>query len=100
AGLDHPHDGEDGDVEEEEGGHELRDPSPVEGPGAELAWLKQWSRWWLLVVLVLALRGCPYRLPLRELVCSKPHILLFPLHLAPCSPCPGSARLSLSAAAP
>ena len=32
VGLDHPHDGKDGDVEEEEGGHELCDSSPVEGP--------------------------------------------------------------------
>ncbi|RZS10228.1 hypothetical protein BHM03_00041415 [Ensete ventricosum] len=57
AGLDHAHDREDGDVEEEEGSHELRYPSPVEGPRGELPGLEQGSRWRLLVVFVAL--GCP-----------------------------------------
>ncbi|RRT77868.1 hypothetical protein B296_00000950 [Ensete ventricosum] len=83
AGLDHAHDREDGDVEEEEGSHELRYPSPVEGPRGELPGLEQGSRWRLLVVLVAL--GCrSYRLPLRELVCSQPHIFFFAFHLPVC----------------
>ena len=73
------HDSEDGDVEEQEGGYELSNPSPPERPGVELTRLKQWCWWGLLVVLV-CLCWCPYGLPLWELVCSKLHILFFPLH--------------------
>uniref|UniRef100_A0A0E0DH10 Uncharacterized protein n=1 Tax=Oryza meridionalis TaxID=40149 RepID=A0A0E0DH10_9ORYZ len=83
GGVVDPHDGEDGDVEEEEGGHELGDPGAVEGPRLELPWLEQRRRRRLLVVLVVgALRRRADRLPLRELVGSQPDILLLPLHLS------------------
>jgi len=45
-------DGEDGDVEEEEGGDELGDEGPVEGPLAELCGVVEWGWGWVVVVLV------------------------------------------------
>lgn len=45
-------DGEDGDVEEEKGGDELGDESPVEGPLAELGGVVEWDWGWVVIVLV------------------------------------------------
>ena len=82
-GIADAHDGEDADVEEEEGGAELGDAGAVEGPGLELPGLEQRRRRGLLVVLVIpgALRRRPDGLPLRELVGAQANVLLLALHL-------------------
>ncbi|GAV83875.1 LOW QUALITY PROTEIN: hypothetical protein CFOL_v3_27320, partial [Cephalotus follicularis] len=49
--LEYTHDSQNGDVQEQKGGHELCNASSVERP-LELTRLKQWCWWWLLVVLV------------------------------------------------
>lgn len=45
-------DGEDGDVEEEEGGDELGDEGSEEGPLSELGGVVEWGGGWVVVVLV------------------------------------------------
>jgi hypothetical protein len=81
GGLGDAHDGEDGDVEEEEGGDELGDAGAVEGPGLELPGLEERRRRGLLVVLVVrALRRRADGLALRELVGAQADVLLLPLH--------------------
>lgn len=76
-GFHYAHHGQDGDVQEQERGHELGDPRPVEGPRRQLRGLKERRRRGFgIVPPVLALGRCPNRLPLRELVGSLPS--LFP----------------------
>ena len=83
GGLGDAHDGEDGDVEEEEGGDELGDARAVEGPRLELTGLEERRRRGLLVVLVVgALRRRADGLALRVLVGAQAHVLLLPLHVA------------------
>ena len=80
-GLADAHDGEDADVEEEEGGDELGDAGAVEGPGLELPGLEERRRRGLLVVLVIgALRRRADGLALGELVGAQADVLLLPLH--------------------
>ena len=74
------HDRQNGDVQEEEGGDELGDASAPEGPWLELPRLEERRRRRLGVVLGVGLRRSPDRLPLRELVRSHLHVLLFALH--------------------
>ncbi|KAF7818610.1 hypothetical protein G2W53_024065 [Senna tora] len=45
-------DGEDSDVQEQEGGHELSNESSVEGPLPQLSRVEERGGWWVMVVLV------------------------------------------------